>query len=90
LVYRGRTSDAAKITKLVSILDKNGNVIKNRPRHLISGQTAIIELEVLGNGFPAESFKQNKDLGRVILRQENNTVAAGIIENILTEARPQS
>ncbi|KAK9455295.1 hypothetical protein V1511DRAFT_469651 [Dipodascopsis uninucleata] len=87
IIYRGRTSEAAKISKLISTLDKAGKVIKNKPRHLISGQSALIEIEVLNKCFPTESFKKNKDLGRIVLRQEGNTVAAGIIEEVLSDIK---
>ncbi|KAK9252777.1 hypothetical protein V1507DRAFT_420478 [Lipomyces tetrasporus] len=85
LIYRGRTTEAARILRLVAVVDKNtGKITKNKPRHLISGQTAIVELEVIGNSFPMETFKASKDLGRIVLRQDGNTVAAGIVEEILS------
>lgn len=86
IVYRGRTTEAFKITKLISVLDKStGKILKSKPRHLASGQSAIIELEVIGKGcFPLETFKENKDLGRVVLRQDGNTVAAGVVEDVIS------
>ncbi|KAK9466361.1 hypothetical protein V1512DRAFT_263450 [Lipomyces arxii] len=88
LIYRGRTTEAAKITKLVAVLDKStGKVTKSKPRHLISGQTATLELEILGGGgtgFPLETFKANKDLGRIVLRQDGITVGAGVVDQILS------
>ncbi|KAK9322498.1 hypothetical protein V1517DRAFT_260299 [Lipomyces orientalis] len=85
LIYRGRTTEAARILRLVAVVDKNtGKITKNKPRHLISGQTAIVELEVIGSSFPMETFKTSKDLGRIVLRQDGNTVAAGIVEEILS------
>ncbi|KAK9352063.1 hypothetical protein V1523DRAFT_415088 [Lipomyces doorenjongii] len=85
LIYRGRTTEAAKISRLTAVVDKStGKITKNKPRHLISGQTAIVELEVMGSSFPMETFKSSKDLGRIVLRQDGITVAAGIVEEILS------
>ncbi|KAK9240548.1 hypothetical protein V1525DRAFT_395308 [Lipomyces kononenkoae] len=85
LIYRGRTTEAARILRLTALLDKStGKVTKHKPRHLVSGQSAIVELEVMGSSFPMETFKASKDLGRVVLRQEGITVAAGIVEEILS------
>ncbi|KAK9447688.1 uncharacterized protein V1518DRAFT_406692 [Limtongia smithiae] len=92
IVYRGRTNEAAHITKLISVLDKtSGSLLKNKPRHLTSGQTAVIEIEVNGSsGFPMEKFRANKDLGRIVLRQDGNTVAAGIVEEIIAVTKVQT
>ncbi|KAK9338875.1 hypothetical protein LIPSTDRAFT_140341 [Lipomyces starkeyi NRRL Y-11557] len=85
LIYRGRTTEAARISRLTAVVDKStGKITKNKPRHLISGQTAIVELEVMGSSFPMETFKASKDLGRIVLRQDGITVAAGIVEEILS------
>ncbi|KAK9371547.1 uncharacterized protein V1513DRAFT_386623 [Lipomyces chichibuensis] len=85
LIYRGRTTEAARILRLTAVVDKStGKITKNKPRHLISGQTAIVELEVMGSGFPMDTFKASKDLGRIVLRQDGVTVAAGIVEEILS------
>ncbi|KAK7203311.1 P-loop containing nucleoside triphosphate hydrolase protein [Myxozyma melibiosi] len=84
IVYRGRSSQAVKITKLIAVLDKaSGKVSKSKPRHLVSGQSAVVEIEVEGKGcFPLETFRESKDLGRVVLRQDGNTIAAGIVEEV--------
>ncbi|KAK9463548.1 uncharacterized protein V1516DRAFT_668061 [Lipomyces oligophaga] len=85
LMYRGRTQQAGQIVKLISTVDKStGKELKKKPRHLSSGQTALIELAVIGQGyFPTETFNSNKDIGRIVLRQEGTTVAAGIVEEII-------
>ncbi|KAK9368456.1 hypothetical protein V1509DRAFT_622964 [Lipomyces kononenkoae] len=85
LIYRGRTTEAARILRLSALIDKGtGKITKHKPRHLVSGQSAIVELEVMGSSFPMETFKASKDLGRIVLRQEGITVAAGVVEEILS------
>jgi elongation factor 1 alpha-like protein len=84
ILHRGRANEPAKITKIIATVDKtNGQILKNRPRHLISGQTAIVEIQLEENRkIPMETFKNNKELGRFILRKEGSTIAAGIIDEI--------
>lgn len=84
ILHRGRANEPAKITKLIATVDKSsGQALKNKPRYLISGQTAIIEIELQENRkMPLETFKKNKELGRFILRKEGSTIAAGIIDEI--------
>ncbi|KAK9474028.1 P-loop containing nucleoside triphosphate hydrolase protein [Dipodascopsis tothii] len=81
LLHRGRTTEPAKLSKLVAVLGKGG-VKKSKPRHLVSGQSAEIVLET-EHAFPAELFTANRDLGRIVLRQDGATVATGVIEELL-------
>ncbi|BFZ59666.1 hypothetical protein YB2330_000680 [Saitoella coloradoensis] len=84
VLHRGRINEAARIQALVATIDRaDGQVIKKKPRHLTSGQSAIVEIAFLGNGIPMETFKDSKDLGRVILRTGGDTIAAGIVDELL-------
>ncbi|SNX86238.1 related to translation elongation factor HBS1 protein [Melanopsichium pennsylvanicum] len=78
---------AATITELVSILDKTtGTVSKKRPRVLTKGCTAMVRVQVKAggmagqsSGIPLEDAKTNKEMSRVLMRMNGETVAAGIV-----------
>lgn len=85
IAHRGRTNAPCKVSKLVSILDKaTGQVVKSRPRHLTSGQTAVVEIALESRAIPMELFKNSKELGRIVLRKEGTTIAAGVVDDIST------
>ena len=68
----------------MSIVDqKTGNVTKEHPKALRPGMFAIIKIS-LNERLCLELFKNYMVLGRVILRHENHTIAAGQITEILS------
>ncbi|KAI8145405.1 P-loop containing nucleoside triphosphate hydrolase protein [Fennellomyces sp. T-0311] len=77
--------EPASIIKLLSILDKStGEVTKRNPRHLAKGMTAKVKIQLTNRAIPLETFKDNKHLGRIMLRKDGETVAAGVVTEILT------
>ncbi|KAI8068209.1 P-loop containing nucleoside triphosphate hydrolase protein [Gongronella butleri] len=73
------------ISKLKCILDKStGEVLKKKPRHLLKGMTAKVQIDVLDRPIPLEAFKDSKHLGRITLRKYGETMAAGVVDEILT------
>jgi len=83
----------ATLSKFVAILDRTtGAVIKLRPRVLGKGISARVEITLRsstmsgpgghGSAIPLEPFRINKDMGRVLLRRNGETVAAGIVTDI--------
>lgn len=78
---------AATLTELVSILDKStGGVSKKKPRVLTKGCTAMVRVTVKAggmagqsSGIPLEDAKTNKEMARVLMRMNGETVAAGIV-----------
>ncbi|TKY89136.1 hypothetical protein EX895_001667 [Sporisorium graminicola] len=78
---------AANLTELVSILDKtSGSVTKKKPRVLTKGCTALVRVTVKAggmagqsSGIPLEDAKTNKEMARVLMRMNGETVAAGIV-----------
>lgn len=75
-------SEPATVSKLASILNKNsGEVIQKRPRCLTKHMNAVIEIK-----FPrpicVELYRDNKVLGRFMLRYSGNTIAAGVITEV--------
>ncbi|CCH58712.1 hypothetical protein TBLA_0A09240 [Henningerozyma blattae CBS 6284] len=83
MLFKGVREQPARINKLVSLVDKHDveKIIKKKVRHLSSGQAAIVEVELVEKKrwIPILTFQQNKHLGRVILRKDGKTIAAGII-----------
>ncbi|XP_029179113.1 HBS1-like protein [Nylanderia fulva] len=73
----------AFITKLIAQLHRGtGDVIKKKPRCLPKNSSAIIEVTTQ-NPVCMELYKDIKQLGRVMLRLEGTTIAAGLITKIL-------
>lgn len=73
------------MSKLVSIVNKSsGEVIKKNPRFLTKNVTAIVEIKIKTRAVCLEAFKDSKELGRFMLRLGGNTVAAGIVLDILS------
>ncbi|XP_047735700.1 HBS1-like protein isoform X2 [Hyalella azteca] len=71
--------EPATVRKLISQINKStGEVMKNRPRVLARQTAGVIELE-LSRPICVETYKDCKDLGRFMLRQQGNTIAAGLI-----------
>ncbi|XP_014615381.1 PREDICTED: HBS1-like protein isoform X1 [Polistes canadensis] len=72
----------AIITKLIAQLHKStGDVIKKKPRCLLKNTSAIIEI-VTQTPVCIELYKDVKQLGRIMLRVEGTTIAAGLITKI--------
>ncbi|KAB7499441.1 HBS1-like protein [Armadillidium nasatum] len=72
----------ARVKKLVSQLHKStGQIIKNRPRALVKNSSAVIELE-FERPLCLEVYKNYKELGRFMLRNNGVTVAAGMVTQI--------
>jgi len=83
IVHYGSVSEQGNIKKLISLLNKSsGEVVKSKPRCLTGNQSAVVEL-VLSRPVPLELYKDNRELGRFMLRSGGNTLAAGIVTQIL-------
>ncbi|KZT54538.1 hypothetical protein CALCODRAFT_382929 [Calocera cornea HHB12733] len=85
------------LSKLLATLDRATNaVVKRDPRVLTKGQSARVQITlrtgtISGPGervapVPLETFTVNKDMGRILLRRGGETVAAGIVTELLTLA----
>lgn len=75
----------ATLSQLVATLDKSsGAPLKNNPRVLPQGATAQVRIGLRAGGAPGQSagapievFRENKEMGRILLRRNGETVAAG-------------
>lgn len=78
----------ATISRLVSIVEK-GQVVKERPRVLQKGTTAMVELSLRPSSagripsIPLETATDNKEMGRVLIRRNGETIAAGMVMELL-------
>ncbi|WVQ69848.1 uncharacterized protein L199_008069 [Kwoniella botswanensis] len=77
----------ATISRLVNVLEK-GQVTKKNPRVLQKGMTATIEITLRSTSnnnarIPIETSQQNKEMGRVLIRRNGETIAAGVVTELL-------
>ncbi|KAG5368491.1 HBS1-like protein [Yarrowia sp. C11] len=79
--YRSRVSSVAVFSKLYSLLDKQGNVTKDKPRFVDKGQTAFVEL-ILSDIIALELEKDNKHLSRFVLRRDGKTIGFGSVVKV--------
>jgi elongation factor 1 alpha-like protein len=85
VLHHGSLDEPAFISKLIEVLDKStGEVVKKSPRCLTKGMTAKVQIKLSQRAIPLETFKDNKQLGRIMLRKDGETVAAGVVNEILT------
>lgn len=84
VLHIGGGAEAAAITKLIEYTGsrKGSAGKKKRPRRLIKGDTAVVEMKC-NRGVAMEKFNEFKALGRFALRQEARTVAVGIVLEVL-------
>ena len=74
--------EPATIRKLVAQLNRStGEVTKKRPRCLLKNSSAIIEIATQ-RPICVELHKDVKQLGRVMLRIDGTTIAAGLVTKI--------
>jgi len=79
VVHAYASSTEARVTKLVSVLDKKtGDVLRLRPRCVSRDAAAVIELAP-SRALAVERFKDYPKLGRVQLRRDGATVALGVV-----------
>lgn len=81
-LYHHSSHLSVTVTDLIATLDiKTGSLLRKKPRVLSKGSTAKIQI-----GFSApiamETFAVNRDLGRILLRLNGETVAGGIVLEI--------
>lgn len=72
----------AVLNKLLATTKRDGSIKKERPRALTAGTNAIIEL-TLSDKIVLERFIDCRSLGRFVLRRSGETIAMGIIDELL-------
>ncbi|KAJ2657806.1 hypothetical protein IWW48_004335 [Coemansia sp. RSA 1200] len=75
----------AVLHKIIEVIDqRTGEVTKRRPRHIRKGATARVEITT-ETPVCLELFKNSKELGRVMLRKNGETIAAGIVTALFSK-----
>lgn len=78
-IHAHSAREAGTITRLISLLDpKTGEQKKARPRCLLKGQTAVVEVTP-ARSLCLERYADYRALGRVALRDQGKTIAVGIV-----------
>lgn len=81
-IHIHHVDEPVNITRLISILDKSGDVAKKRPRCITREKSAVVQI-TCQRPICLEEFANYRQLGRFTLRDRGVTLAAGIITEIL-------
>ncbi|KAJ7774210.1 P-loop containing nucleoside triphosphate hydrolase protein [Mycena maculata] len=80
----------ATVSKLIATLDRtSGKIVKSNPRVLVKASSAEVQITLRAMGssnarpFPLEPYAVNKAMGRILIRREGETIAAGVVTAIL-------
>ncbi|KAF5841984.1 translation elongation factor EF1A/initiation factor IF2gamma [Dunaliella salina] len=75
--------EVGHISSLIALMSpKTGEVTKTKPRCLLRGQTAMVEV-TCHRGLCIEEYSDLKPLGRVALRDGGRTLAVGVVTRLL-------
>ncbi|XP_020401173.1 HBS1-like protein isoform X2 [Zea mays] len=74
--------EAARVTKIVALLDKTGKPSKSAPRFLKSKQNSVIQV-TLDGAVCVQEFSKSRALGRAYLRSAGRTIAVGVVNRII-------
>ncbi|KAJ7499229.1 EF Tu GTP binding domain-containing protein [Mycena latifolia] len=80
----------ATISKLLATLDRtSGKVVKSNPRVVTKASSAEVQITLRATGpssnarpIPLEPYAANKAMGRILIRREGETIAAGLYLNL--------
>jgi len=81
-MYVHSGSCRATLRKIICGLDKHNQRTDGRPRFLPAGSGAVIQLE-LERPMSVELHAQCRSMGRLVLREAGQTLAAGAVTAIL-------
>lgn len=98
-LFHHSTNVPATVSRLVALLEKGTATpasSKRAPRVLQKASTAVVEITLRAPGgaatttpgskgptIPIETAKDNKEMGRVLLRRAGETIAAGVVIELL-------
>lgn len=82
ILHRGR-ADLPAVVKKLEVLSKKQPGEYRTVRHVTGGSLCLMTIELIRGIIPLEAFANNKDLGRIIVRREGDTIAAGVVVNLL-------
>ncbi|KAG7664055.1 uncharacterized protein J8A68_002433 [[Candida] subhashii] len=77
ILFRNNCQVPARVSKIIEITSGKK---KKKLLHLVSKQTAIVEITVDENSsLPLTKYSDNKILGRIVIRREGVTIGAGTV-----------
>ena len=82
VIHYGNASEQAVVRRIVSQTNRSTGAVVKTPRCLTKNSSGVIVVEV-GKPICVEMYSDNKDLGRFMLRNGGNTIAAGLIHALL-------
>ncbi|KAH9482958.1 HBS1-like protein [Psilocybe cubensis] len=93
-LYHHSRDVPATTSKLITTIDRaTGKAIKSNPRVLTKNTSAEVEITLRGTkvsgstmttrGIAIEPFAVNKDMGRILIRRGGETIAAGVVLEII-------
>lgn len=83
VLHRGR-SDVSAIIRELQTADKKTPGTFKKARHILGNSQGLVKIDLIRGVLPLDAFAKNKDLGRVIIRREGETIAAGIVSSIIS------
>lgn len=83
MIHSYSAKGPAKLQQFISVIDQaSGEVIKSRPKFLRKGMFVNVQIK-LAERHCLELYENMKNMGRFVVRQENQTIAAGTITEFL-------
>ncbi|XP_039832198.1 HBS1-like protein isoform X2 [Panicum virgatum] len=79
--------EAARVTKIIALLDKTGKPSKSAPRFLNSKQNAVVQV-ALDGAVCVQEFSKSRALGRAYLRSSGRTIAVGVVNRVILVPTP--
>ncbi|OEL24132.1 HBS1-like protein, partial [Dichanthelium oligosanthes] len=76
--------EAARVTKIIALLDKTGKPSKSAPRFLKSKQNAVVQV-TLDGAVCVQEFSKSRALGRAYLRSSGRTIAVGVVNRVIVQ-----
>ena len=78
------SQETGHLSQLLSLLDsKTFEVSKNKPRCLLKGQSAMVEV-TLSRAVCLETYRDYRALGRIALRDGGRTLAVGTVSELVS------
>lgn len=82
VLHRGR-ADVPAVVKSIEVPTKKQAGETRKVRHVTGGNSCLITVELIRGIIPLEPFSVTKDLGRIIVRREGDTIGAGVVMTLL-------
>lgn len=80
VVYCHTAQVACKFVEIQATISKDGSVIEKEPKSIKNGDWALVVMKPM-KPMCCEPFKKYPSLGRIVIRDLNQTVAVGIVMN---------